>query len=160
MTTLITIISTSLLLYACGIFTVLSLVEKPVWPLMANANNKTVSDDTARLIHAALKRVIHLLPPTMITTMSSTLVLLVLNIWLTDFSMKTIIVFGVFIALMTPVVLMLKKRIAAVDSVRSEGDIASVRSGLGKLAALHHMGLFAAACTALTQVTLAAGAYV
>lgn len=160
MTTLITIISTGLLLYACGIFTVLSLVEKPVWPLMTRADNKAVSDDTARLIHAALKRVIHLLPPTMITTMSSILALLVVNIWLTDFSIRTIIVLGVFVALMTPVVLMLKKRIDAVDSVRSDGDIASVRTGLGKLAALHHMGLFAVTCTALAQVTMAAGVYI
>jgi hypothetical protein len=55
--------------FAAGIFTVLSLVEKPVWSLMRDPMSQRADDRMVRDIHAQLRRVIHLLPPTMMVTM-------------------------------------------------------------------------------------------
>ena len=144
----------TLLAFACGIFVVLSLVEKPVWRMMRNPATPRVTDDTARLIHGALKRVIHLLPPTMITTMSSLLILLVAQSWLSGFSWETLTVLTVFVGSMIGVVAVLKKRIDDVDRAPSDGDIDVVRAGLGALVRLHHRGLLAAAATLGAQYAL------
>ncbi|MEO1441930.1 MAG: hypothetical protein AAFV33_16150 [Chloroflexota bacterium] len=154
MTDTIATLIPSLLAFACGIFIVLSLVEKPVWRLMWNPQAEKIPDDTARVIHAALKRVIHLLPPTMITTMSSVLLLLVAQTWLADFSWSTLAVLIVFVGAMAGVVARLKKRIDDVDSVPSDGEIGMVRVGLGALARLHHQGLLAVTITLITQYAL------
>ena len=45
-------------------------------------------------------------------------------------------------------------RIEAVKDYPSDGRIEIVREGLGKLAALHHVGLFSAALTVLLQIAL------
>ena len=76
MTELLSAITCGLLGFATGIFTVLSLIEKPTWALMRFRSAPSVSDDEARAVHAILKRVIHLLPPTMITTMAGVSVLI------------------------------------------------------------------------------------
>ena len=154
MTDVITTLIPSFLAFACGIFIVLSLVEKPVWQLMWNPQAEQVPDDTARVIHAALKRVIHLLPPTMMTTMSSVLLLLVAQTWLANFSSPTLTVLIVFIGTMVGIVARLKKRIDDVDSVLSDGEIGTVRQGLGALARLHHQGLLAVTITLIMQYAL------
>lgn len=146
----------TLLAFACGIFIVLSLVEKPVWRLMWNPQAQSVPDETARLIHAALKRVIHLLPPIMMITMTSILLLLVAQTWLAAFSWQTIAVLVVFIGSMAGVVAALKRGIDGVDQVPSDGAIVTVRAGLGALARLHHQGLLAAAVTLVAHYALVA----
>ena len=154
MTYIIATLIPTLLAFACGIFTVLSLVEKPVWRLMWDSKAESVPDSMARMIHAALKRVIHLLPPTMITTMLSVLLLIVVQTWLADFSWQTLTVLVVFVGSMAGVVAYLKKRISDVDKVPSDGKIETVRSGLGALARLHHQGLLAVTVTLITQYAM------
>jgi len=80
-----------LLGFGTGIFTVLSLIEKPAWWLMHDPRSERVSDDDVRAIHAILKRVIHMLPPTMITTMTTVSVLVVFQLFQAEFSRATII---------------------------------------------------------------------
>lgn len=154
MPNLIATLIPTLLAFACGIFIVLSLVEKPVWRLMREPDSPNVSDDTARLIHAALKRIIHLLPPAMIATMSSVLVLVIVQTWFATFSWPTVGVLAVFVGSMAGVVAHLRGRIDDVDGVSSQGDIQAVRTGLGALVRLHHQGLLAAAATLVTQYVL------
>jgi hypothetical protein len=66
---LVTLLATACFTFAAGIFTVLSLVEKPVWSLMRDPKSQRADDRMVRDIHAQLRRVIHLLPPTMMVTM-------------------------------------------------------------------------------------------
>ncbi|NJN15433.1 MAG: hypothetical protein HC822_03635 [Oscillochloris sp.] len=146
----------TLLAFACGIFIVLSLVEKPVWRLMWNPQTQDVPDETARLIHAALKRVVHLLPPIMMTTMASILLLLLAQAWLADFSWQTIAVLVVFVGSMAGVVAALKKGIDGLDRAPSDGAITTVRAGLGAVARLHHQSLLAAAVTLIVHYALVA----
>ena len=134
-------VTIGLLGFATGIFTVLSLVEKPVWRLMRLPHSTSVSDETARTIHQALKRVIHLLPPTMITTMLSVSILLGFNLVSSNFEMPYVIVSAVFFVQFIFVASLLKKRINDVDNTPSNGEISAVRTGLGALARLHHQGL-------------------
>lgn len=134
-------IAIGLLGFATGIFTVLSLVEKPIWRLMRLPYSTTVSDETARTIHQALKRVIHLLPPTMITTMLSVSFILAYNLFINRFETPYLIVSAVFFTQFVLVASLLKKRINDVDNTPSDGEIRAVRKGLGALARLHHQGL-------------------
>lgn len=136
--------------FATGIFTVLSFVEKPVWSLMLDPHSKTASDEIVRTIHAQLKRVIHLLPPTMMVTMLGGGLSIFLQAYIRQFDLSSIAIFGVYVACLSYLLTFLKSRIDGVDKFSSEGEINTVRIGLGKLAAIHHVGLF----TALSLVIL------
>ncbi|MEO1207545.1 MAG: hypothetical protein AAFV45_14555 [Pseudomonadota bacterium] len=143
--------------FAAGIFTVLSYIEKPVWSLMRDPTSTAASDDTARLIHGELNRVIRLLPPTMKTTMATATVLLLTQAWLRDFDWLSLGAMAVFAAFMTYLLFHLEARIKAVAEVPSDGSITAVRDGLGKLAALHHVGLAMAVTMLALQLTLIGG---
>lgn len=139
---------------ATGIFFVLSMVEKPVWKLMRQPRAADVSDEMARTIHAQLKRVIHLLPPTMITTLSGTTVLLVIQLFQTGFALMAWVVAAVFLGQFILIIMRLKKDIDNVDKVPSDSEIGVVRDGLGALAFLHHRGLLGAVTTFIAQIVL------
>jgi hypothetical protein len=87
---------------ATGIFLTLSYIEKPIWPLMIQANHNEVSDQQARLIHAELKRVIKLLPPTMMTIMGTGTILTAVQAWKREFdvaSMTTLVFLNYWLGL-------------------------------------------------------------
>lgn len=67
--------------FATGFFVVLSYIEQPVWPLMCNTESATVTDADARLVHAELKRIIKLAPPTMMTAVGSGTLLSLVQAW-------------------------------------------------------------------------------
>jgi len=140
-----------LLGFGTGIFTVLSLIEKPTYRLMFNRHSTKVSDESARIVHSILKRVIHLLPPTMITAMTAVSALLALQAYHTAWAQEALIVAGVFFVQLAFVLSVLFQAIRAVDSVPSDGDIKLVRSGLGFLARVHHQGLCMTAFTLVAQ---------
>lgn len=152
---LVTLLATACFTFAAGIFTVLSLVEKPVWSLMRNPMSTRADDGMVRDIHAQLRRVIHLLPPTMMVTMGSGAVLLAAQGWLAGFDRLSSLILLHFGLCMAYLLSILGKRIRAVDLVPSESAIGPVRTGLGQLAALHHVGLFTAASLALLQIVFA-----
>ena len=54
MTDLVTLLATACFTFAAGIFTVLSLVEKPVWSLMRDPMSPLAEDRIVRDIHAQL----------------------------------------------------------------------------------------------------------
>jgi len=141
-------IACGLLGFGTGIFTVLSLIEKPTYALMRNRGAASVSDDEARAVHAILKRVIHLLPPTMITTMTVVSVLIGVQLYRSDFATPATVVAVVFFVQLITVVIPLFPAIRGVDGVPSDGRIREVRDGLGTLARVHHQGL------AMTSTTL------
>ncbi|TCT39572.1 hypothetical protein [Martelella mediterranea] len=140
--------------FACGIFLTLSYIEKPVWAVMRNPMTPNVSDETARTVHAALNRLIRLLPPTMMATMGTGTVLLAVQAWQRDFAWAPLTVLIVLVLCLGYMLSQLFGRIEAVKDYPSDGKIEIVREGLGKLAALHHIGLFSAALTVLLQVAL------
>lgn len=141
MTDLIPSLLAGLLGLGSGIFVVLSFIEKPVWQLMWAPRSSRVSDEDARSVHAILKRVIHLLPPTMGTTMATASVLMIVLIVQTGFSALTLALGALFFGQLVLIVARLARDIRGVDEVRSDGDVGAVRDGLGALALLHHRGL-------------------
>lgn len=151
MNDLIPALMTGLLGLGSGIFVTLSLIERPVWRLMRQPRFAGVPDDTARVIHGALKRVIHLLPPTMMATMAGVTALVIWQVVLTGYAPGALVVAAVFFGQLVLVVSRLGSRIRAVNSVPSEGDIGAVRDGLGALALLHHQGFAMTATTLLAQ---------
>lgn len=152
---LVNLLATACFTFAAGIFTVLSLVEKPVWSLMRDPMSRRADDRMVRDIHAQLRRVIHLLPPTMMVTMGSGAVLLVLQAWLAGFGWFSLVILLHFGLCMSYMLSILGTRIHAVDLTPSDSAIGPVRTGLGQLAALHHVGLFTAASVAVLQVVFA-----
>jgi len=147
MTDLTPTLMASLLGIGTGIFAVLSFIEKPVWRLMRTSRSPHVSDQEARAVHAILKRVIHLLPPTMFSAMSGVSVLMIVMLIQSGFSTPSLVLAIVFFVQLILIVSRLAKDIRGVDDVRSDGDVALVRDGLGALALLHHRGLLMTAST-------------
>ncbi|MFN3227705.1 MAG: hypothetical protein ACE360_15820 [Hyphomicrobiales bacterium] len=137
-----------------GIFVVLSLMEKPVWRLMWASRSTQVADDDARAVHAMLKRVIHLLPPTMMTTMATASILMIVLLVQSGWSLAALAVAALFFGQLVLIVARLFRDIRGVDEVPSNGDLARVRDGLGALALLHHRGLLMTASTLLAVLVL------
>lgn len=140
--------------FAAGIFTVLSLIERPVWPLMHDPHSPGVADETVRPVHAQLKRLITLLPPTMKTTMAGGAGLLTLQAWLRGFDGAGLFVLAVFAIGISYLLVHLQARIRAVAGTPSDGDIAAVRQGTGQLAALHHAGLATAIAVLIAEILI------
>jgi len=152
MNALVPSLITACLGIATGIFFVLSMVEKPVWKLMRQPRATDVPDEMARTIHAQLKRVIHLLPPTMITTVLTLAILLIVQLFQSGFALMAWIVALIFYGQQILILKRLKKDIDNVDKVPSDSDIGVVRDGLGALAFLHHRGLLSTVTTLIAQV--------
>jgi len=140
--------------FAVGIFFVLSCLEKPVWSLMRNADSVNVADEDARFVHKALQRLIPLLPPAMITTVLTGFALILLQSWLRNFDSASLVLIGFFLVAGSYLFPRLPGRISGVSRVPHDGDISGVRSGTGRLAALHHAGLFSMSCVLLLQIIL------
>jgi hypothetical protein len=151
----VTVLATACFTFAAGIFTVLSLVEKPVWSLMRDPMSQRADDGIVRNIHAQLRRVIHLLPPTMMVTMASGAALIVVHAGLSGFDWIAVVILVHFTLCLTYLLSILNRRIHAVDLTPSDSAIGPVRTGLGRLAALHHVGLFTACSLALLQIAFA-----
>ena len=143
--------------FATGIFYVLSCLEKPVWSLMRNPDSEKAADRDARFVHEALQRLIPLLPPTMVTTVLTGLVLLVLQSSQRDFDQPSLVILGFFLIMASYLFPRLRGRIRGVSEVPHDGDIAEVRSGTGRLAALHHTGLFTMVSLLVLQFFLIIG---
>lgn len=152
MTSLVMALAMACFAFASGIFLTLSYIEKAVWILMREPLSRGVNDDEVRLVHAQLKRVIHLLPPTMKTAMATGTSLLLLQAWLLEFSGPTLLVLAFLILGLGYLLPKLPARIEAVQYAESEGEIEIVRRGLSRLAVLHHLGLFLALGIVVLQV--------
>ncbi|MBE9064608.1 hypothetical protein [cf. Phormidesmis sp. LEGE 11477] len=153
----LTLVPTLIILFfsfATGFFAVLSYIEKPVWPLMFDAASNTVIDSDARLIHAELKRIIELAPPTMMTVVGSGTICILLQAWLQDFSRNSLVVLTFFVIFQGYILTQLFSRIEAVKQTSSDGSISVVRTGLGELAAIHHIGLATVAGLTLLELML------
>ncbi|WP_068081723.1 hypothetical protein [Polycladidibacter stylochi] len=143
---------TACLGFAAGIFTVLSFLEKPVWPMMLNANSHAVVNTEVKAVHGILNRLIRMLPPTMMLTMLVVSCLLIERLISSDFAKPEISMATLFFGQMIIVVALLKSRIDGVKNVAADEDIIKLRKGLGALTQLHHMGLAAAISTLCLQL--------
>ncbi|NCS93910.1 MAG: hypothetical protein GW761_08910 [Leptospira sp.] len=61
---------------------------------MLDPHSKTASDEIVRTIHAQLKRVIHLLPPTMMVTMLGGGLSIFLQAYIRQFDLSSIAIFS------------------------------------------------------------------
>ncbi|WP_420410063.1 hypothetical protein [Hoeflea sp.] len=147
MTDLATTLMTGLLGLGTGIFATLSLIEKPIWPMLRAPLTLQVGDDEVRKVHAILKRLIHLLPPTMMTTMGGVSLMMIILFMEQGASIRNMLVSLVFFSQLILIVARLFEDIRGVDMVDSDGDIGSVRNGLAALALLHHRGLLMTSST-------------
>lgn len=157
MATLVFPLMAGLLGLGTGIFATLSLIEKPVWALMRAPRTPRVSDAEARAIHAILKRVIHLLPPTMMVAMAGTSILMGVHLVQTGFAPGALGLAAVFFGQLALIVARLSRDIAGVAGAESNGNIGTVRDGLAALALLHHRGLLMTATTLILLWLLAGG---
>jgi hypothetical protein len=157
MATLVFPLMAGLLGLGTGIFATLSLIEKPVWALMRAPRTPRVSDAEARAIHAILKRVIHLLPPTMMVAMAGTTVLMAVHLVQTGFAPGALALAAVFFGQLVLIVARLSRDIAGVAGADSNGAIGPVRDGLAALALLHHRGLLMTATSLILLWLLAGG---
>lgn len=156
MTDIVPSILAGLLGLGTGIFIVLSLIEKPVWRLMWAPRSPRVSDEDARTVHAILKRVIHLLPPTMMTTMGTASILMFVMLAQSGLAAPAIVVASLFFIQLILIVLRLFKDIRSVDEVSSDGEVTAVRDGLGALTLLHHRGLLMTLSTLIALLAVLA----
>jgi len=125
--------------YGTGIFYVLSMMEKPIWKFMYTS--KTFPDETLmRQIHGQLKRLITLLPPTMITSMGFSAALIIYQ-YINLKTTATLVTLFVFFVLLIRLVILLNGRIEGVKGINSDADYSKLNLGVIKLAQLHHEGL-------------------
>lgn len=114
------------------------------------------NEDLMRQIHAQLKRVITLLPPTMVTAMFSSLGLIIYQ----SVSLKTtpsLILLFVFGVQLFRLVILLKGRIAGVQDIISGEEFPILNRGVIKLAQLHHEGMLMTATSFLLQIWVVLG---
>ncbi len=141
--------------FAAGIFSALSMIERPVWRLMLREQDGNVSDSSVRWVHGQLSHLTHYLPPIMKTTMLVGGVALVLQSWFRGFDGAAIAVLATFLVGITFLVSRLQRCIDGVAKTEATtSDIRSVRSGTGQLAKLHHLGLIMAITVLILQLTL------
>ena len=141
------------LAYATGIFYVLSMIEKPIWRYMYKSS-LFPNEKLMRQIHGQLKRLITLLPPTMITSMFSSLLLIVYQA-ITLKSTPAMVLAVFFMLGLGYLITFLRSRIAGVKQIDSEAEYATLNTGVIRLAQLHHEGLFIAVTSFLLQLWVA-----
>ncbi|MDF0603836.1 hypothetical protein P1J78_24285 [Psychromarinibacter sp. C21-152] len=127
--------------FAAGIFLTLSYIERPVWRLMRAPSSWHVPDTVAGEVHGMLRRVIHLLPPTMKSVMSLGTLALLVQAWQSGWAWLPLAQLGTLAVGLGYVLPRLGPRIAAVSNRGSEHVDAGLRRSVGELAALHHAGL-------------------
>lgn len=125
--------------YATGIFYVLSMMEKPIWRYMYTSK-KFPDESLMRQIHGQLKRLITLLPPTMITSMGLSSVLIIYQYTVLK-TTPSLVLMIVFFTCLIRLVILLKGRIDGVKAINSDATYGTLNHGVIKLAQLHHEGL-------------------
>lgn len=151
---LIVVLMVALLGFGAGIFTVLSLIEKPAWWLMWS-ETAPVEDRDIRSIHMTLKSLIHVLPPTMMVLMAGVSGLM---IWWWLSGGEALIVTAtafVFFAQLLLILTRLFRDINGVKNVTSDSDITLVREGLASLMQVHHRGLLMTTSTLIVLLLIA-----
>ncbi len=143
MKTLVPYLIILLLSYATGIFYVLSMIEKPIWRYMSSSKKLFPKEELMRNIHGQLKRLITLLPPTMITSMAGSAILIVYQYFVLKNTISLVLLM-VFFSGLGYLVFHLKKRIDGVANIDSDAEYRVLNTGVIRLAQLHHVGLFVA----------------
>lgn len=136
--------------YATGIFYVLSMIEKPLWGFMYTSKifpNKTLM----RQIHGQLKRLITLLPPTMVTSMFCSAGLIIYQYTALK-TTPTLVLLIVFLVQLVRLVILLKGRIDGVKGINSDAEYSILNRGVVKLSQLHHEGLLMTVTSFLLQI--------
>lgn len=150
MSNLILVVMAGLLGIGTGVFIVLSFIEKPVWGLMRNPAAPHIADLEARKVHAILRRLINLLPPTMLTIMANVTALMALLLVQANYAVEALALCGLFLIQLALIIARLRRDIRGVKLVSSDDAQSDVvRTGLSALALLHHRGLVMTGTTLL-----------
>lgn len=127
--------------FATGIFLTLSYIERPVWRLMREPQTPDVPDTATADVHGTLRRVIHLLPPTMMTAQAVGTLALFAQAVQSGWAWQPLVQLGVLLVGLGYILPRLSPRIAAVSDRSSTPVDAGLRRAVGELALLHHAGL-------------------
>ncbi|MEM9983105.1 MAG: hypothetical protein AAF734_11460, partial [Bacteroidota bacterium] len=132
------------------IFYVLSMIEKPIWGYLYKSK-LFPKEKLMRQIHGQLKRLITLLPPTMIVSMFSSLMLIVYQAF-TLKSTPALILAVFFVTGLGYLIIFLKRRIDGVKQIDSDEEYIILNTGVIRLAQLHHEGLLLAFTSFILQL--------
>ena len=137
-----------------AIFYTLSCIERSVLRLGLNHQDQRVKEEDARFVHAALKRLIPLLPPSNGFVILFGTVAMVYQAGLRNWDWQSVVVMA-FYWLFMGYLITLGNIAGAVRDVRetsSDADIDAVRCGVGRLVVRHHLGLVATLGTAVLEL--------
>lgn len=142
-----------LLSYATGIFYVLSMIEKPIWGHLNTSDRLFKDEPLMRKIHSELKRLITLLPPTMVVSMLGSALLITYQYAIVK-NTQALLLLIVFVSALVYLVAHLKSRIDGVAKINSEAEYKKLNRGVIRLAQLHHIGLLSVVFCLLIQLYL------
>ncbi len=131
--------------FGTAIFYALSCIEWSTLRLALNQHTQTVKNADVRFVHAALKRLIPLLPPSNGFVILFGTAALIYQCFLRGWDGPSILILT-FYWLVTGYLITFGRIAAAVMDVRktdSQGDIGDVRRGVSRLIVRHHIGLSA-----------------
>lgn len=130
--------------FGFSIFYALSCIEIRTWSLMRRVDHPRVSNQDARFVHASLKRLTPLLPPSngLVIVVGTTL--LVMQAISDGWSpVATIPLVGYWISMLS--IIVIGRNPAVVRDIRahdSDGDIGAVRLDVRRVSIQHHAALF------------------
>lgn len=130
--------------FGFSIFYALSLIELKAWPLIFRNRGELVTDDNVRFIHASLKRLTPLLPPSngLVILVGTTLLFMQATGESWSLAATALPVF--YLSMMIGIIV-IGKNPAVVFSIRSHdssSDIADLRIDLRLVGIHHHIALF------------------
>lgn len=139
-----------------AIFYALSCIERSVLKLGLDQQAKEVDDEDVRFVHAALKRLIPLLPPSNGFVILFGTAAMVYQGFARGWDRASVAVLAFYWALMGYLITFGKigAAVADVRETSSDGDIQDVRRGVSSLIVRHHIGLVANLGTVILQFLL------
>lgn len=130
--------------FGFSIFYALSLIEVKAWPLIFANRGEAVTDDHVRFIHAVLKRLTPLLPPSNGVVILFGTTLLFMQASTENWSLVATSLPVFYLSMMLGIIF-IGKNPAVVFSIRSHdsnSDIADLRIDLRQVGIHHHIALF------------------
>jgi hypothetical protein len=130
--------------FGFSIFYALSCIEIRTWPLMRRVDHPKVADADTRFVHAALKRLTPLLPPSNGLVIIAGTTLLVMQAIGDQWSLVTTVpLVGYWVSMLS--IIIIGRNPAVVRDIRahdSQGDITLVRLDVRRVSIQHHAALF------------------
>ncbi len=140
-----------LLGFSVGVFSTLSLIEKPSWGLIVSPHSEKVGLSECRELHQIVNRLVYTLPPLMSSIILITIIVMFLWVIESNHSKVVLIISSVYLFQLILIIPKVPKSINTIKSPLHDRD--TLRKGLRQLLLLHHQGLYMSLST-LTLIIL------